>query len=142
MKKLLAVAVAAAGIVLSSAVPAMAAPRPPAASDADLKCSYWWTDPGSTNFVYSCYDRKYDNFWVYDGVKDGNSAVVRWSTQTGGSGSCRNAQGVGTWQRCSYDLAEYKADGTRNHVTWDEYRYDSAYDSWQLVTAPAGTSVT
>ena len=59
--------------------------------------------------------------------------MARWATATGEqSGGCRNAQGAGTWIRCAYNLHEYKPNGTRNTVTWDEYRYDAKYDSWQL----------
>lgn len=127
----------AAGV--ATAAPATAAPRPPAAADAQLTCSHW----GTWNPTYSCYDRRYDNFWVYDGDADGNSAMVRWSTQAGESGACTNSNGSGTWKRCSYDLREYRNNGSRNHVTWDEYRQNlSEGTDAQLLTAPAGTSAT
>lgn len=142
MKRIMAIGVAAAGLLLLGPTPAAnAAPRPPAAADAQLTCADW--NAGGWNPAYTCYDRKYDNFWVYDGDADGNSAVARWVTATGEqSGGCRNAGGAGTWKRCDYNLYEYKPNGTRNTVRWDEYRYDAEYDSWQLLTAPAGTSLT
>ena len=140
-KKILTLAVATTGFLLVGPTPAHAAPRPPADPAAQLTCATW--NAGGWNPVYSCYDRQFDNFWVYDGDADGNSAVVRWRTATGEeSGSCRNAGGSGTWKRCAYDLREYKPNGTRNTVHWDEWRYDSAYDSWQILTAPAGSSAT
>jgi hypothetical protein len=141
VKKILATGVAAMGFLLVGPTPAHAAPRPPAAGDAQLTCARW--NAGGWNPAYTCYDRKYDNFWVYDGDADGNSAVARWVTATGEhSGSCRNAKGAGTWQRCDENLPEYRPNGNRNTVRWDEWRYDSTYDSWQLLTAPAGTSAT
>lgn len=140
-KRILAAGLVGAGVVLLGPTPANAVPRPPAASDAQLTCSHWGT--AGWNPVYSCYDRKYDNFWVYDGEKDGHSAVVAWVTATGAqSGTCRNAGGYGTWKRCDYNLYEYKPNGARNTVHWDEYRYDAEWDSMQLVNAPAGSSYT
>jgi hypothetical protein len=111
----------------------LAEPHPPAASDAKLICPYWDVN-SDFHAVHSCYDRVHDNFWVYDGRADGYSAVVKWHTDTGGSGECRNSNGYGTWVRCNYGLREYKDNGTRNYVHWQEWRYDADEWGWQLIS--------
>lgn len=139
MKKIVAAALAVTALSVLAPTPASAsAVAPPAAPDARLTCSRL----SSWMPAYSCYDRKYDNFWVYDGEKDGYSALVKWRAQTGGTNTCRNAKGVGTWKRCAHNLLERRPNGARNHVTWDEYRYDKQQNHRQLLTAPAGRSAT
>jgi hypothetical protein len=80
--------------------------------------------------------------WVYDGERDGNSAVARWWTSAGADGYCRNSSGVGTWRRCDYEFREWLPDGSRNRIEWNDWRYDAELDSWQLITAPAGRTTT
>lgn len=138
MRRVLTLAVLLGVGLIGVVVPtASAAPEPPG-SNMDLVCSSWnW---GGWNPVYSCYDQRNDDMWVYDGEPDHHSAVVLWTTTAGNSGQCRNANQAGTWKRCDYEFSEWLGNGSRNRINWNEYRYDAQYDSLQLVHAPAGSA--
>src|SRR3954464_5256131 len=79
---------------------------------------------GDDNWVNSCFADNGDVFWVKDTEKDGRSSVAVWQTRDGRSGSCRNADGYGTWKSCNYDFAEMYG-GRSNVVSWSNYTYDA-----------------
>ena len=82
----------------------------------------------SDNYVTSCFEYHGDDFWVYDGEKDGRSAVVIWWTSYGRTGTCRNKKGYGTWHECKYDMKEGET------VYWDHFTYDAETDDFNYIS--------
>lgn len=60
----------------------------------------------------TCFEDYGDKFRVYDGKKDGASAIAVWATDYGRAGQCISTLGGGTWGECNYDMRE---EGT---VAW------------------------
>ncbi len=88
------------------------------------------------NYVKSCFEQNGDDFWVYDAEKDGRSAYISFTTSRGGSGSCRNSHGYGTWHECTFDMHESNANGTPNRVTWRHYTYDAQTNDYNYISGP------
>lgn len=54
----------------------------------------------------ACFKPDGDHIYVKDTKADGYSAVMRWYTDYGRWGTCRNALKAGTWGVCNKDFAE------------------------------------
>jgi hypothetical protein len=121
-RRSVSVALLAASITAGTASAAAAHPSGPPSHPATV-CSY-------DDIVISCFEPNGDDFWVYDRESDGASAVARWWTSGGTSGSCRNSHGVTTWHECSYDLVE----GQR--VWWEHWTYDGDTGVWTFISGP------
>jgi hypothetical protein len=110
-----AVAIALQGSVFAASPAAAAAGGPP--SGEPMQCHY-------DDYVVSCFEQDGDDFWVYDAEEDSASAVVKWWTDYGREGECRNSQGVVTWHECSYDMAE------GHTVYWTHWTFDGSKGIW------------
>ena len=54
----------------------------------------------------ACFEDYGDKFRVYEGKKDGASALAFWKTNYGDFGYCYNSNKAGTWHTCNYNLRE------------------------------------
>ncbi len=75
-----------------------------------------------TTGAYVCFQPYGDKIWVQDTKADGYSAVARWYTDYGRWGTCRNANGSGTWAVCNKDFVE------NSHLYFRASRYDGDTD--------------
>ena len=77
-----------------------------------------------TTGATACFDPDGDVIYVKDIKADGYSAVMRWYTDYGRWGTCRNANGAGTWAKCNKDFAE------GHTITWRATQYNGDTKKW------------
>jgi hypothetical protein len=81
-------------------------------------------------YAMACFQPSGDKIYVYDASSDNASAVMRWYTDYGRWGTCRNAHKAGTWAVCNKDFAE----GHIIHFHADQY--DGETKSWVETPGP------
>ncbi len=120
--------------LLSGPAQAMTTPRGP-----ETAYHYEWNDGGpsdgpvyyhtyycnGTTGVTACFDADGDDIFVKDTKADGFSAVMRWHTDYGRWGTCRNRLGSGTWALCNKNLQE-----ASHTMTWRATRYNGNTGKW------------
>ncbi|GAA5198268.1 hypothetical protein GCM10023322_71250 [Rugosimonospora acidiphila] len=79
----------------------------------------------NTDYSEACFRPDGDVIYVLDlSSADHNSAVARWVTDYGRWGTCRNANGAGTWVTCNKNFKE----GAQLGMVATQY--DGTTDSW------------
>lgn len=84
----------------------------------------------STTGSKVCYKADGDKIYVKDTKKDGFSAVMRWYTDYGRWGTCRNKLGYGKWGVCDKNFAEYDSNGDHYWLNYRASRYNGDTNKW------------
>jgi hypothetical protein len=69
-----------------------------------------------------------DYVYVYDGYKDGDSAIGTVLVRGGEAKVCRNRLGYGKWARCNFNWVESR---TKDVYAGFRYGYEDIIHSWQ-----------
>jgi hypothetical protein len=108
------------------------------ADDVTAAYTYEWNDGVATGVpipnpgggcndvtgAEGCFEPDGDKFYVKDTKADGYSAVVRWYTDYGRWGTCRNSLGAGKWAVCNKDFKE------GYYIHWRVTRYNGDTGKW------------
>lgn len=106
-------------------------------SDATPSYTYEWNNAvksagpsgdyycASTTGSLACFKPDGDVIYVKDTKADGFSAVMRWTTDYGRWGTCRNALKAGTWGTCNKNFAEKP-----HYLAFHATRYNGDTGKW------------
>ncbi|MET9023143.1 hypothetical protein ABZV93_24525 [Actinopolymorpha sp. NPDC004070] len=121
---------AAAPMVAPAAQAEIVTPGPESAYSYEWNTGVLTSGPSGTYHCISttgstaCYKPYGDKIYVKDTKADGYSAVMRWYTNYGRWGTCRNPYKAGTWVVCDKDFAE------GSWLNFRASRYDGETKKW------------